>query len=153
MTRTIVVGVGNPLLGDDGIGIVVAKEFKKEAKQLDIVIEEAYTGGMNLLDIILGYDRAILVDAVSIPSIEAGSVMVLDPMTMPSAHSTNPHDLSFPEAVEVARRTGERRVPSEIVLIAVNIIPQFDFSSELSEKVREAIPLAMLKVRDLLKND
>jgi len=151
MKRTIVVGIGNPLLGDDAVGIHVVRALMEANKDQDVVIEEAYTGGMNLLDIILGYNRAILIDAVSMPDIEVGKVMALDPMKMPSVHSTNPHDLSFPEAVELARKTGEEKIPKDIFLIAVNIEPQFDFSSKLSRKVSEAISEADLLVRQLLQ--
>ena len=56
--RTIIVGIGNPILGDDGVGIHVLRELEKGELNEDIVLEEAFTGGMNLVDIIVGYVEA-----------------------------------------------------------------------------------------------
>jgi hydrogenase maturation protease len=151
MTRTIVVGIGNTILGDDAVGILVARELVPFRKELDIEIEEAYTGGLNLLDMIVGYDRAILVDSICEPKKRIGQVMVMDPAKIPSAHSTNPHDVSFPEALEMAKRIEGYKIPDEIELVAINIERCVDFSTDLSEDVRKAIPKALEKVREILK--
>jgi hydrogenase maturation protease len=150
MVRTIVVGVGNPLLGDDGVGILVVKELRKRAAKMDIVIEEAYTGGLNLLDIIVGYDWAIIVDAIAIPEKKVGEVMLLDPRSIDSAHSSNPHNVSFIEALDLSQRIREWAVPERIDLVAINIRPSLDFSSTLSKEVEGAIPKAVAKVEDLI---
>jgi len=150
MTRTIVVGIGNPILGDDAIGLHVVKSLKKLIDDPTITIEEAHTGGMNLLDLIVGYDRAILVDAISTPEGDIGDVMVLDPMEVPSSHSANPHDVSFPEALEVARKMGGKRIPDEIVLVAINIRPSFDFFEGLSDEVTASIPIALDRLNSIV---
>jgi len=62
--KTIVLGVGNPILSDDGVGIHVSQQIKQRIKDPNVIVEEALTGGMNLLDLILGYDKAIIIDAV-----------------------------------------------------------------------------------------
>jgi len=72
--KTIVLGVGNLILGDDGVGIHVVNEIKKQIKNPDITIDEAITGGMNLLDLLLGYEKAIIVDAVKSDNSENGTV-------------------------------------------------------------------------------
>ena len=64
--KTIVLGVGNPILQDDGVGIHVANQLKQHVNHPNVTIDEALTGGMNLLDLITGYDKAILIDAVNI---------------------------------------------------------------------------------------
>jgi hydrogenase maturation protease len=152
MTRTIVVGVGNPILGDDGVGIIVVQELRKKLKDPEIVIEEAYTGGLNLLDIIMGYDHAILVDAISVPDKRPGEVFVLDPKEVPSTHSTNPHNVSFGEAIDMVERMRDQTIPAKIELIGINIKPSLDFSDRLSIEVEEAVPKAVAKVEGLLKD-
>ena len=72
--KTIVLGVGNPILSDDGVGIHVANQLKQKINDPNIAIDEALTGGMNLLDLILGYDKAIIIDAVKIDNGEEGKV-------------------------------------------------------------------------------
>jgi hydrogenase maturation protease len=135
--RTVVVGVGNPILGDDGVGIHAARELKG---RLEADVREAYTGGLNLLDLILGYDRAILIDAVYLYDMRIGEVRVLDLDELGTAHSNNPHDATLMEAIEISERMGEGRIPDEIKLVGIGIERVEEFSDELSVKVREAIP-------------
>ena len=148
--RTIIVGIGNPILGDDGVGIHVLRQLKDKGLDENIVLEEAFTGGLNLVDIIVGYERAILIDAVENRDDDPGMVYLMDALKMESAHSTNPHDASFPEALELARKMGEKRLPSEIHLVGINIRAQYDFKDRLSEKVSNAIPEAVEKVLGLI---
>ena len=148
--RTIVIGVGNPILGDDGIGLHIVRELKDILEDPAVVIEEAFTGGLNLLDLIVGYDRAVIVDAISMDDREIGEVMVLDARKMQSAHSMNPHDVSFPEALELAEKMGEKKIPGEITIVAVNIAKDYEFSEDLSDAVRMSVPLALDEINRLL---
>jgi hydrogenase maturation protease len=148
--RTIIVGIGNPILGDDGVGIHVLRELRGRGFHENIELEEAFTGGLNLVDIIVGYDRAILIDAVENSGDEPGSVYLMDALNMESSHSTNPHDTSFPEALELARKMGEKKLPSEIHLVGINIKAQYDFKDGLSENVSRAVPEAVDKVLELI---
>ena len=145
--RTVVVGVGNPILGDDGVGIHVARELKGK---VDVDVREAYTGGLNLLDLIIGYDRAVLVDAVYLDGMRAGEVKALSLDDLESAHSSNPHDATLMEAIEVSKRMGERRLPRDIVLVGIRIDPVNDFSETLSPAVEASIPDAVREVMGLL---
>jgi hydrogenase maturation protease len=149
--KTIVVGIGNPILRDDGVGIHIIKRFRELTEGLDVVIDEATTGGMNLLDLILGFDRAVLVDAVSIQDKEVGEVVVIrDVEKMETAHSTNPHDTSFPEAIAVARKMGQQKVPDDILLVGINIRPVYEFGEGLSREVELAVPVALEELNRLL---
>lgn len=140
------VGVGNPILGDDGVGIHAARELKG---RLEADVREAYTGGLNLLDIIIGYDKAILIDAVYLDDMKIGEVRVLDLDELGTAHSTNPHDATLMEALEISQRMGEDRIPDEIKLVGIRIERVEEFSDELSVEVRGAIPLVVEIVEDL----
>ncbi|MBN1539283.1 MAG: hydrogenase maturation protease [Candidatus Thermoplasmatota archaeon] len=147
MARTIIVGIGNPILGDDGVGLHVVRQLKGRT---DVDIREAYTGGLNLLDMILGYDRAVLVDAIYLEEMRFGEIRVMELDEFASVHSTNPHDTTLMDAVEMSRRLGEDRIPLEITLVGIRIESVDEFSDELSEKVKEAIPEAVDIVKGLL---
>jgi hydrogenase maturation protease len=148
--RTIIVGIGNPILGDDGVGIHVIRKLGEKISDPDIALEEAYTGGLNLLDLIKGYERAIMVDAISAEEMEIGEVCKVDVHQMATTHSSNPHDVSFPEALDLARKMGDEDVPEEIILIGINIVPTLEFNDTLSENVARAVPIAIEKVMDIL---
>jgi hydrogenase maturation protease len=152
--KTIVIGVGNPILQDDGVGIHVANQLKQHVSHPDITFDEAFTGGMNLLDLILGYDKAILIDAVNIKNAKNGEVKRFLISDFPSAHSNNPHDVSLLEALKLAEHLGEKRIPNEIVIIGIVLkeIP-YVFGDQLSSKIAAAVPEAVkLTISELEKN-
>jgi len=142
--KTIILGIGNLILRDDGVGVHVANEVKKHISSPDITVDEAITGGMNLLDLLLGYDKAIIIDAVKSESSEKGEVKRIMLSDFTTMHSCNPHDVSLAEAIEMAKKLGEDRIPKEIVIIGIMMkeIP-CEFGEELSEKIAAAVPKAV----------
>jgi hydrogenase maturation protease len=141
--RTIVLGVGNPILRDDGVGIHVARRLKCLVNDPDVTVDEAFTGGMNLLDMIVGYDRAILIDAVKMKEGRAGDVGRFLLEDVDTFSYRNPHDASLLAAIRYAQKIGEGRIPKEIVIIGITIKETTSFGEELSPKVLEAIPRAI----------
>ena len=153
--KTIILGIGNPILGDDGIGVHVARKLKEKQNSLqNITIDEAQTGGMNLLDMIRGYDKAILIDAVCIHGATHGVIKRLSMHNMPTIHSCNPHDVSLLEALEVAKKIEDDNLPKEIVIIGINLktIP-LEFNESLSPQIAAVIPQAMNMVLSELNNE
>ena len=151
--RIIILGIGNPILGDDGIGIHVVQKLKKQlGDRSDIVIDEAMTGGMNLLDAIIGFDKAILIDAVHLTDYEIGEVKCFYLQDLGTIHSCNPHDVSLIESIQLAKTLGEEKIPDEISIIGI-VLHQLptDFSEELSPMVASAIPKAIQMVFNEIK--
>jgi len=142
--KTIVIGVGNPILRDDGVGVHVIQQLKQRISDPDVIVDEASTGGMNLLDLILGYDKAILIDAIKIGKMQTGEVKRFSLNDFTMVHSCNPHDVSLTEAIQLAEKMGEKRIPHEIVVIGVvvNDMP-YIFGDQLSPRVAEAVPKAV----------
>ena len=152
--KTIVLGVGNPILQDDGVGIHVANQLKQRIKDPNITVDEALTGGMNLLDLIIGYDKAILIDAVNIRNAKDGEVKRFLLSDFSSAHSDNPHDVSLLEAIKLAERLGEKNIPREVVIIGIVLkeIP-YVFGEQLSAKIAAAVPKAVDMTLNEIKKD
>jgi len=142
--KTIILGVGNPILGDDGVGIHVANQIKKKIQHPNITIDEAITGGMNLLDLLLGYDKAIIIDAVKTQKGIQGEVKRIPLTDFNTMHSCNPHDVSLIEAIEMAKKMGETKIPKEIVIIGILMerIP-CEFGEKLSKEISAAVPKAV----------
>jgi len=142
--KTIVLGVGNLILGDDGVGIHVVNELKKTIQDSNITIDEAITGGMNLLDLILNYEKAIIIDAVKSETEEAGTVKRIPIKDFNTMHSCNPHDVSLIEAIKMAKKLGETKIPKEIIIIGIMMkeIP-CEFGEKLSKNIAAAVPRAV----------
>jgi len=152
--KTIILGVGNQILGDDGVGVYVADELKKHIKNPDVVIDEAATGGMNLLDLMLGYDKAIIIDAVKTEKGRSGEVKRISLADFSTMHSCNPHDVSLAEAIKMAKKLGECRIPNEIVVIGVLMKETpCEFKEKLSPKIATAVPRAVELALKEIKKD
>lgn len=149
--KTIVIGIGNPILGDDGIGIVVAKKVMEKMNDPDVVIEEAYTGGMNLLETILGYDKAILIDAIINDDIGIGQVKRIEIEEGGTAHYTSPHDSSFFDALRTVENMGIETVPKHISVFGIGIKRNNTFTETMSPEVKKAVPPAVSMVLNELK--
>jgi hydrogenase maturation protease len=155
--KTIILGVGNPILSDDGVGIHVAEQLKQKLRDPNVVIDEAFTGGMNLLDMMYGYDKAILVDAINLSNAQEGEVKRLQIQDFSSIHSTNPHDVTLLEAIQLAKMLGEHRIPNEIIVIGIVIKSlKYEFGDTLSPIIAKAVPkavnMAMIEIEKKNKN-
>ena len=142
--KTIILGVGNLILGDDGVGVHVSNELKKIIQKSDVIVDEAITGGMNLLDLILGYDKAIIIDAVKSNAAENGEVRRIPLSDFSTMHSCNPHDVSLIEAIDMAKKMGENKIPKDILIIGIMMkeIP-CEFGENLSKEISAAVPKAV----------
>jgi hydrogenase maturation protease len=152
MTKTLVLGIGNPILQDDGVGIHVINELRPYLKNLKVKVDIVYTGGMNLLDIIRGYDKVILVDAIKNENCKTGEVKCFTLAEAPTIHSSNPHDISLSEALHLAKQLGETHLPQEIIVIGIVVKNTLDFGEHLTNEVASAIPNAVSMVLAELQN-
>jgi len=154
MKKTIILGVGNPILRDDGVGIHVAEELKKHIRKPGVTIDSAFTGGMNLLDLMVDHDRAILIDAVKIENKKLGDVGLFGLGELSVLHTCNPHDVSLLQAIDLAKKLGENRIPTDIKVVGINIgEPGCDFGEELSSEIAKAIPKAIELVKKEVEGD
>lgn len=62
--KTLILGLGNTILSDDGVGIRIIEELQSRISDPDITVSETNVSGLSLLDIIIGYDKVIIVDAI-----------------------------------------------------------------------------------------
>ncbi len=151
MSRTLVLGLGNPILTDDGVGIRVARTLQTELDgRPEITVAEASVGGLRLLEIVSGFERVILVDAIQTREGRPGDIyrLTLDAFCA-SMHSGCSHDLDLFTALEFGRQLG-MPMPHEIVIIAVEVADVLTFGEEPTPAVRAAIPRAVEIVRQEL---
>jgi hydrogenase maturation protease len=155
--KTLVIGLGNPILGDDGVGWKVAEEVKARIgnRPSSIEVDFASLGGLSLMERVLGYDRVILIDSMQTGHTAVGNVSVfaLADLEDPTAgHSASTHDTSLKTALEAARTMG-LATPSRADVVAIEIRTTYDFSEALSPAVERAVRIAVQKVMDLLQQE
>jgi hydrogenase maturation protease len=150
--KTIVLGVGNPILQDDGVGVHVIQKVQQSLHDPNVVVDTAFTGGLNLLDLMKGYDKVILVDAVRQETGKTGEVKRFSLDDASVVHSGNPHDVSLSEALLLAQNLGEENLPREIIIIGIVVNSALEFGEDLSAEVKNAIPTAVQMILSEVKN-
>ena len=156
--KTLVVGLGNPILTDDGVGVKVAyavEEALESANRPDITVIEASVGGLRLMELLEGYDRVILIDAIITKNgNEKGTIyrMTLEELReiSPTQHSASTHDTSLVTALDAGRKLG-MHLPQEFTIFAVEVENVLDFSDEPTPAVAAAIPKVTVAVLDELQ--
>lgn len=145
--KTLLVGMGNPILSDDAVGVRLASDFRSRAGDgfaamgLDVV-EECSVGGMNLIDLFRGYDQVIVLDSISTSGGVPGDWHRLSASSLAETlHLTNIHDVNLATALELGRRVGVPLPASErIHIFAVEIQDDRTFSEEMTEDLTRAYP-------------
>lgn len=134
--RTLVLGLGNPILRDDSIGLRVAQELRGQFDgNPDIEVSEDYWGGLRLMERMIGFDRVIIIDAILANS-EPGTIHLLSPDDIPTQRSASAHDVNLPTALEFGRRAGAQLPPaSEITLIGIEAADVQTFDGILNTRV------------------
>ncbi|MFQ6069426.1 MAG: hydrogenase maturation protease [Candidatus Aminicenantales bacterium] len=156
--RTLVLGLGNELYGDDGIGIHVIRKLREGLKQQkpccwteNIELEECSLSGLSLLDVIVGYERLIIIDTIKRENPETGKIHFLEENDLRHVPGPSPHYVSIPQAIKIGRECG-LKVPSEIRIVAVEAKNIYNLGEGLSEEMENALPEIAARVIDMLKN-
>lgn len=151
---TIVLGLGNPVLGDDGVGWHVAEECAKQiADAPHIEVDCVAVGGLSLMERLVGYDCAILIDAITTGQEPPGAVRCvrLDELAnLTAGHTSSSHDTTLQTALNLGRRMGAH-LPDSVIVVTVEAQRVNEFSEELSPAVAVAVPQAVQMVLQMLK--
>jgi len=145
--KTLIMGLGNVLLQDEGIGVHVLKELKKMEWPGNVELLDGGTGGFVLLSLFQEYSRMIIIDA-TLNNEPEGSINVIRPRfssDFPKSLST--HDLGLKDMLESAILLG--KVP-DITLITISINPEQEMNMELSPALKERIPEIIETIKTLI---
>jgi hydrogenase maturation protease len=139
--KTLVLGLGNPILSDDGVGLGVARELEKRLEPQEATVIEASLGGLNLLDLLVGYERVIIIDAIKTEGGRPGQVHRLDPSLLRTTrYSSSVHDVDLVTALELGKKL-KMAVPSKIDIFAIEVADTERFSEQCTPAVAAAIPI------------
>lgn len=151
MPALLVVGLGNPLLGDDGVGwrVIDALEarLRREPSPLRprVELDRLSVGGLTLMERLVDHRRVVLVDALLTGRREPGTVtrsLLADLPTRDASHLDNAHDASLVMALAAGRAMGAR-LPDEVVVVGIEARTVDVFGEELSAPVAAAVPHAV----------
>jgi hydrogenase maturation protease len=160
--KTLIIGLGNPILGDDGVGWVVAEKVREILSgpqssipnPQSVEVDCASLGGLSLMERLTDAERVILIDSIFTGQNKVGTVSQFSLGDLPdltAGHSASAHDTSLQNALNVGRSM-QIDLPEDgnVIIIAIEAEAVYDFSQELSPAVAGAVPIAVKAVLDLI---
>jgi hydrogenase maturation protease len=143
VSKILVVGLGNPILRDDSVGIRVAEALKSRINQERISVVEASIAGLDFLDLLAGYDKAIIIDAVQTVDGKVGQIYRFEPGTFKATrHASTPHDVNFATALELGKKLN-LPLPKQIIIFGIEVKDVSTLGEECTPEVEHAIPLCV----------
>jgi hydrogenase maturation protease len=144
---TIIIGLGNPVLADDSVGLRIADCLAEHLRgRSDVAVTHLHCGGIHLMEAMAGHDRAIIIDAITSAGGGPGTVYSLDAGSLLQTRNTSSsHDASLAVAMELGEIVG-LQLPSDIRIWAVEANDVSTFREALSPEVEQAVPLVVADV-------
>jgi hydrogenase maturation protease len=149
MDKTLILGLGNILLQDEGIGVHTLRELEKLEWPDHVDLLDGGTGGFVLLSLFQDYKNIVIIDA-TLSNEPEGTIKVLKPKfakDFPKSLST--HELGLKDMIESAILLG--KVPN-LHLIVINIEPDQKLNMEVRPQIKKRIPEVIETVKDVLRN-
>jgi hydrogenase maturation protease len=150
-----VIGLGNSILTDDGVGIYAAREVSRRLSEagledgVDIV--ESEVAGFALMEMMAGWDNIILIDSIQFDELEPGTVVRIEPEDLhTSLRIRSVHDIDLPTALELGKRLG-LEMPSRLTIFGIQAEDSLTFGESLTGAAErglgEAVDLVLREIR------
>jgi hydrogenase maturation protease len=142
--KTLVLGIGNPIVTDDGAGLKIARQIKERNPELEVI--EACSGALGLLDDVAGYDKLIIIDSVKTEGGKTGELYKLELEDLqPTLEHATSHGLDIASAFKLGKGLGYK-MPHSVIIYAVEIKDNTNFGEECTKEVAEKIPLIARRI-------
>ena len=135
--KYLIVGIGNLLMGDEGVGVHVARRLQAEPLRAHVEVLDGGTGGFHLLGPLQQADAVVLIDATA-DGAPPGTVRRLRPRFAKDYPRTlTAHDIGLKDVLDALYVLGD---PPDVTLLAVSIAPPQSSGTELSPEIAAAVP-------------
>lgn len=146
---TLILGIGNYLMGDEGIGVHAIEALSKEQFPENVRLVDGGTGGFHLLSFFHEYDPLILIDA-TMDDQPVGTIRLIEPhFASDFPRTLSAHDIGLRDLIETAILTAP--LP-KIYLIVVSIHEIRSMVTDLSFEIEQTIPKIVQIVKEILGN-
>lgn len=150
MSRTAVIGLGNPLMGDDGFGLAALELLREEWRLEGVELADGGTWGLSLLPLIESADRVVLLDAIAAGA-EPGEIVVLERDRLPIylTRKLSPHQVDMRDVLAVAELRGT--LPVETVAIGVepkSVAMRLELTPEVARSMDAVVETVVARLRE-----
>jgi len=149
--KTLILGLGNDILTDDGIGPRLVNDLTIMNFGPDVSFNIACCGGLEIMEYIKGYNKVIFIDAIRTLNGKPGQVYSFKISDFrETCHLSNLHDINFLTALKLGNQL-ELDLPVDLHIIAVEILEDMEFSEELTTPLKKAYPSILEEVYSLIE--
>jgi len=150
VSSTLVLGMGNPILSDDGVGLLVADRLRESPLPEDVEVALSEVGGLRLLELVRGFTRVIIIDALRSPAESGrhpGEVHRYEAKDFKGGHRYgSAHSIGLDTALEIGHKLGYD-MPEEVTVFAIEAEDVETFGEDLSPPVAAAAERVFALVR------
>lgn len=140
-SHSIIIGLGSPIRRDDRVGIEVARQLHERIGDPEFEFREMAVGGIQLMESLIGYDRAIVVDAIQSESGRVGDCYRIE-LEHLSRFPGFSHQFGLTEGLELGRRLG-LHLPERFSIWVIEVSDPFTIDTEMTKEVADAVPAAV----------
>lgn len=149
--KVLILGLGNDVLGDEGLGIKIADDLKNKRVFPGVDYKHAYTGGLNLLEDIIGFDAVLIIDTTCGNDCRPGMIHHYNQGTFrETLHLSSEHDASFLTVLETGKKLG-LKIPDQVDVLAIEIIRDLYLQNEFSDNIKEQYDKMRSKIINFIK--
>lgn len=149
--KILILGLGNEILSDDAIGPMLVKDLAEKNTEENIEFATSCCGGLEIMEFIQGYTKVIFIDAIRTLNGKPGNIFHFLPADFrETSNLSNLHDINFLTALHLGE-TLELNLPSDLHIIAVEIIEESEFSERLTKDMERIYPEILEKVESMIR--
>jgi hydrogenase maturation protease len=149
--KTLILGLGNNILTDDGIGSRLVHDLELMIGDTDINYNSASCGGLEIIEYIKGYELVVFIDAIRTLKGKPGDVYYFIPSDFrETSHLSSLHDVSFLTALKLGDSL-KLDLPTDLHIIGIEIIEDMEFSEDFTPPLKERYPGILQEVFELVK--
>lgn len=149
---TLILGLGNEILSDDRIGILLVKDLSRIIRDPDIHFATACTGGLEIMELIKDYEVVIIIDSIHTSEGVPGDIYRFKPSDFrETSNLSSLHDVNFLTALSLGK-TLEMKLPGDINIIAIEILEDMKFGEKLTPLLEKKYHKILEEVADCVKN-
>ena len=147
----LILGIGNDLLSDDGIGIKLIEDLRPMLENPLVEFKTASGGGLEIVELMQDYNDVIILDAIKTGQGVPGEIYTfsLDDFKE-TLHISNFHDISFLIALEFGKQSG-LKLPENIQIVAIEIVEDMYFSEYFSKEIALQYNKIKVKIQEFLQ--
>ena len=147
----LIIGLGSPIMTDDAVGLRVAEAIEKMNIPNIVTVQEAI-GGLDIIPLMLGHKKVIVVDAIQTKAVDAGTIIIFNPEDFePTVVNASAHEMNLATAIRIGRQFDPDGMPDIIRFVAIEVSDILTVSETMTDIVVKALPDAVETVLNLIK--